>query len=84
MNESEVDSYYCDLVNEKRVVEEIFYEDFLIKIELIKIIVYGIVEDEYDGNRNGMEDGRDVWINSIVFILLLFLEEGSVRVDDFF
>lgn len=31
-----------------------------------------------------MEDGRDVWINSIVFILLLFLEEGSVSVDDFF
>lgn len=84
MNESEVDSYYCDLVNEKRVVEEIFYEDFLIKIELIKIIVYGIVEDEYDGSRNGMEDGSDVWINSIVFILLLFLEEGSVSVDDFF
>lgn len=83
LNESEVDSYHCDLVNEKRVVEEILYEDPSIKTELTKTTAHGTAEDEHDGNRNGMEDGRDAWTNSTASILSLSSEEGSASVDDF-
>lgn len=83
LNESEVDSYHCDLVNEKRVVEEILYEDPSIKTELTKTTAHGTAEDEHDGNRNGMEDGRDAWTNSTASILSLSSGEGSASVDDF-
>lgn len=85
LNESEVDGNHCDVVNEKRVMEEILKEDPSLKTELTRTTAHGTTEDEHDENRcrYGMEDGRDAWTNSTASILSLSSEEGSASVDDF-